>query len=328
MIGWLRTGVPLVLTLIFALPLTVIARNRTIRGEPMVILILNMTIILFLFNFTSFALSAIDVQYGYDMPQLLCGVLMLIGVNIFGGFKVSTFFLALEQYIAVVFSLRHFTIMSRWVKRMVALTWFYIVTLTVVGLVCHHLELETVAEFDIRVLGIGHEIQKCGWQMIPNAFMVAFQACFLLFSMLTCAILLYTAYQGFKHEKRIAKGDVSHQTRRFMMRFKSFKRIVKLLVIFLLIDIIGTGIHIASRWFTLPPVFLNVTHFARVISLIVEYWAYGASNTIIRRAVRLFFGFRPSPEESEIAPWAPERTPQIAASDQLVVADLEAASGN
>ncbi|KAF0307422.1 hypothetical protein FJT64_021236 [Amphibalanus amphitrite] len=273
-------------------------------------------------------ISSVDILFAFDTPRLLCSVLRSVSMGLFGGFKVSAFFLALEQYIAVVCALHHFTIMSRWVNRMNALTWFYIFTLASAGLVCDHLGLETIADFDIRVFGTDHQIRGCDWTKIPNAYMVGVQACVSLFSVLTCALLLYTAVQGWRHERRIAKGDVSRQTQRFMLRFKSFKRIIKLLVVFLLIDIIGTAIHIASRSFALPSAFESITNSGRILCLLVEYWAYGVSNTIMRKAMKSFLGLRQRTVEPPVPPSAPEPTPRHIPFGPLVLADLEAASGN
>ena len=324
---WLRVIVPAVLILIFAVPLTVIAKNRTIRGEPMVILILNMTLVLFFFSLMFLIITTVDILFAFHTPPLLCGVMASVGLSIYGGFKLSTLFLALEQYIAVAFSLRHFTIMSQWVYKMVGITWLYITILTLFSLACYNLGLETIAEFDVRVLGVDYNMTRCGWQVMTNVHMVTTQICSTVLSILTCVLLVYAAVQGLKHEKRIAAGDISRQTQRFMMRLKSFKRIVKILLLFLTMDIAGTGLHILSRWFLLPAPFLAFIHIVRVLCLIIEYWAYGLSNTIIPRAIKTFFGLRPSQVEAGVPISAPEPFNRPAHSGQLVVADLEA-TGN
>ena len=85
------------------------------------------------------------------------------------------------------------------------------------------------------------------------------------------------------------------------MRYKSFKRIVKLLIIFLTIDILGTAIHLSSHWINLPPPF-HFIEIGRIICLVIEYWAYGISNAIINKAIRSFFGCRPDREEHQERP--------------------------
>ena len=203
MIVWGRVGVPAVLTLAFAVPLTVIMKNRTIREEPMVMLVLNMTVILFAFNALFFVTSVSDWLTGNDTPALMCSLLMSAGLGIFGGFKLSTLFLATEQFIAVVFSLRHYTIMSKWVNRMIIFTWLFVLVFVLFCLTTDLLGLETIAEFDIRVFGVDHQISTCGWQKVSSVFMLVFQIVFSLFSIVTCSLLIYTAVEGMKHEKRI-----------------------------------------------------------------------------------------------------------------------------
>ncbi|KAF0291740.1 hypothetical protein FJT64_010196 [Amphibalanus amphitrite] len=226
MIAWGRIGVPAALMVLFAVPLIVIIKSRTIREEPMVLLILNMTAVLVSFNALFFVISIVDAVTANNMPHLLCSFLLSTGLAVFGGFKLSTLLLAAEQYVAVVFSLQHFTIMSRW---------------------------------------------------------------------------------GLKHEKRIAGDNTSRQTENFVLRFKSFRRIVKLLLIFLIIDIIGTVIHIISR-----------------CSLVVEYWAYGISNAIIPKAIKKFFGFRRNHREPQGRPADSVPPRQPPAAGPIAMIEVEA----
>ncbi|KAF0313023.1 hypothetical protein FJT64_016354 [Amphibalanus amphitrite] len=324
MIAWGRIGVPAALMVLFAVPLIVIIKSRTIREEPMVLLILNMTAVLVSFNALFFVISIVDAVTANSMPHLLCSFLLSTGLAVFGGFKLSTLLLAAEQYVAVVFSLQHFTIMSRWVNKMIAFTWLFIVGFSAIILLCFFLGLETIAEFDLRVFGIDHHINTCGWQKVANMGMFAFQIVFFLFTILTCGLLTYTAVQGLKHEKRIAGDNTSRQTENFVLRFKSFRRIVKLLLIFLIIDIIGTVIHIISRWFPVPTLFTYASHFVRTSSLVVEYWAYGISNAIIPKAIKKFFGFRRNHREPQGRPADSVPPRQPPAAGPIAMIEVEA----
>ena len=298
MAAWLRVGIPAVLTVVFAIPLVVIIRNPTIREEPMVVLILSMTAILVIFSLDFGVISVVDLLTENDTPSLLCSLLSTFGLSLLVGFKLSTVFLAVEQYVAVIFPLQHYVTMSGWANKMVVFTWLFIAALATFGVACFQAGLETTIEFDIRVFDTETATCECGWRDLTVAHMVTSMIFFNGFSILNCVLLLYTAVQGLKHERRIAEGEADRD-QKFLVRFKSFKRIIKLLLTFLIIDIIGTVFHIVSRGLLMPPQLLFGTHLLRVMSLLVEYWAYGFSNTIIPKALKAFFGFRQNQAEPQ-----------------------------
>ena len=75
------------------------------------------------------------------------------------------------------------------------------------------------------------------------------------------------------------------------MRFKSFKRLVKVLLMLLAIDIIGAGFRVSSRWL-LQSTMLTIIHYLRILGLTVECWTYGFSHRTVRNTIREFFGLR------------------------------------
>ncbi|KAF0309398.1 hypothetical protein FJT64_019492 [Amphibalanus amphitrite] len=304
----LRVGISALLCLVFAVPLAIIAKNRELREEPMVILVLNMTASALLFSSTFVVVSVGDILTSNDIPPLLCCLFVSVGTSSLGAFKLSALFLAVEQFVAVNFSLRHFAIMSRWAKRLICLTVIFWVVSTLFGIICYLLGLETIEEFDQRMFSIHNHHEQCKWERSANIFMFYSENCMLVCCLGTCALLIHTAVQGMKHQNRISQENGGNTSLLFMVRYKSFKRIVKVLLTIVVIDLVGTGFRVASRWFVQSPVF-TIVHYLRILFLIIECWTYGLSHLTIRNAMKSFFGFRQSrvvPDETEDQQPAPE----------------------
>ena len=190
--AWLRVSVLAVMTTIFAVPIVVIVKSRTIREDPVVILVLNMTIILFSFSCVTLVSFISDLLTENSPPILLCSVLTAFGLSMFGGFKLSTFFLAIEQYIAVVFTLRRYQLMSRWVSTMVSLNWVYIIAFASFSAASGFFGFKTVADFHLHMFGMDHQDSKCGSWKNGGIVFFAIQASSILLSIATYALLVYT----------------------------------------------------------------------------------------------------------------------------------------
>ena len=141
---------------------------------------------------------------GDDTLVLFCLPVIAIGTSAWIAIKLSTLFLAVDQFVAIVYPLRHFSIMSRWVKKMIALNWLFLLAHGLFCLISFFSGLESTLEFDKRVLGVEHRVTQCRWERLANVYMLSVEICMLLFSVSTCALLIYTAVQGIKHERRIS----------------------------------------------------------------------------------------------------------------------------
>ena len=137
----MRVSLALLLTLIFGIALTIIAKVRNIRDKSVVMLVLNMVATAFLFCCLVAFVSTADVVTANSTPPLLCFPSLSLGTGALIAFKLSTLCLAVEQFVAVVFPLRHLVIMSRWARRMIALTWLFVVLFTSFGLLAYFLGL-------------------------------------------------------------------------------------------------------------------------------------------------------------------------------------------
>ena len=294
MLLWLRVAVGIILTVSFSVPFAIIASNGSLREEPMTLLVINMTLVDFVFGVLFFATGLADVVFSAAVPAPLCASLqyLMLGCAIAG--KAATLCLALDQFCAVVFSLRYCTIMSAWVDRLVALTWSCALLVALFGLVCYQLGLESSLEFNHRVLGVERHVSQCRWELNAHLFMVVVEVLLLLLSLCSGLLFVYTAVQGARHEWR-------HQpNNRLFLRFKSFQRIVKVLLIVIAIDVVAAGVRIGSRWTAHQEVTMFIQQL-RVLCLIAEGWAYGLSYPAVRSAISSFFGGRSSRASDQAA---------------------------
>ena len=298
MLELLRVTVTALMCLAFAVPLFIIAKNRDIREEPIVVLVINMLAAAVLFSCIFTGIAVGDSLSDNNIPPLLCTFLISLGASAVGGFKLIALFLAVEQFIAVT-SMSHYAIMSRWVQRMVGLAWLFITVHTSFGISCHLLGLDTVVEFDRRMFGIDNHINNCRYETVTSLFHFSLEIFMFCFSFATCVLLIYTAVQGIKQERRISRGDASNHSRHFLVRFKSFKRIVKVLLTGVCLDIVATGFRIATRWYIDSSV-LMIVHYFRVLFLITEFWTYGLSHVVVRNVLLSSFRGRKSQSLGEV----------------------------
>ena len=285
MLLWLRVAVGIILTVSFSVPLAIMARNGSLREEPMTLLVINMTLVDFVFGVLFFAAGLADVVFDAGVPPPLCATLLYLAAGCAIAWKMATLCLALDQFFAVVHSLRYNSIMAAWTDRLVALTWSCVPLVGVFGLVCYWLGLESSVAFDRRVLGVERRIDQCRWELNAHLFMVVAETLLLLLSLCSGVLFVYTAVQGARHEWRI------HPNNRLFLRFKSFQRIVKVLLIVITIDVLAAGVRIGSRW-TAQLGVTTLIQLLRVLCLIAEGWTYGLTHPAVRSALAAFFGCR------------------------------------
>ena len=274
----------------FSLPLTVIASNRRLHTESMNMLVLNM-VTYYIFGTTMFLIGMADVLYPDGVPPPTCAATVYISMAFGVGLKTATLFLAVDQFIAVVHSLRYCAIMDVWTKRFITINWICIALMALLGLTCYQLDLETNAEFYHRLFGIQPSDEECRLVLMAHASTVVFELAVFFISITSAALFIYTAIQGVKQERRISRSNSVDTSSRFFLRFKSFKRIVRVLLTLLAPDIIGAGFRIASGWFPQLAA-TQLLHLVRLICLVIEGWTYGLSSPAVRTAIANYFGFR------------------------------------
>ena len=285
MLLWLRVAVGAILTVSFSVPLAILASDASLREEPMTLLVINMTLVDLVFGVLFLATGLADLVLAAGVPAPLCATLQYLLFGCAVAWKAATLCLAVDQLAAVAQPLRYNAIMSSWTRRLVALTWSCVPLMGLFGLVCYRLGLETSVEFDLRVLGVERHIAQCRWEVNAHLFMVVAEAVLLLLSLSSGVLFVYAAVQGARHEWRL------HPNNRLFLRFKSFQRIVKVLLVVATIDVAAAGVRIGSRW----SAHLGVTtliQLLRVLCLIVEGWTYGLTQPAVRSTLAAFFGCR------------------------------------
>ena len=289
---WLQMLVGVLMMLHFSVPLVAIYRDPDLREEPTPRLVLNLALADFVFGIVGFSLGAFDVVSSKDIPLPVCVSLQYVAMGTVLSIKAATFFLAVDQFVAVVHSLRYLTIMEEWMREMLLITWCWIPSMALYGFVCHQLGAESSQEFYQRVFGAQDSVEECHWVKVEFAVTTLFEMYLLLMTVTTAALFVYTATKGLQQERRDNLHGSVDQTSFFFLRFKSFKRIVKVLLTVLTLDIICTGIRIASGWDPQVDGLAQLVLLLRVLFLIVEAWTYGLSYPTVRSAIKKLFGFR------------------------------------
>ena len=282
---WLKVLVGLLLMGNFSIPLVAICRDRRLREDPMPLLVFNLALADFAFGALIFSIGVLDAFTSENVPPLVCASIQYLLTGSALAFKAATVYLAVDQFVAIVHSLHYRDIMGDWMPRIFLATWGWIPFAVLYGFISHLLEMETLHEFDQRTLGTQGSVKEC--RLTQRTFVVAvfFEATLTLMSFLSAALFVYTATKGFQQERRNNRRRQVDETSLFFLRFKSFKRIVKVLLTLLTADIIGAGFRIGSRFLPQMPVF-QLGNLVRVLSIIVEAWTYGLSYPAVRSAIR------------------------------------------
>ena len=285
---WLKAGIGFLLMLNFSLPLAVLLGDFSVPEEPMLLLILNMTIADYLFGSMVFLIGTADMIYSLATPLPLCASMMYVILGASLTVKAANLLLAVDQFIAVVYPLHHETIMDTWKTRMVAISWIFLPAMCLFGFVAYQLDLETSAEFSLRTFGLT-AVDECRLAKISELALLATEAGLFILSCASAALYIYTAIQGMKQERRDARRGEVDQTSFFFLRFKSFKRIVKIVLSLLVLDIVFSALRLSSRWHQQQAV-MRAANQVRLLFVIIEGWTYGLHYPAFRSAFTRFFG--------------------------------------
>ena len=285
---WFKVLVGVFLILNFSVPLVAIARDPRLLEEPAPLLVFNMVVAKFVFGALFLVIGTLDVLFADGAPLPLCVSLQYLVMGAAHAMKAATVYLAVDQFVAIVHPLHYPAIMGDWLRWILLLTWCWIPIVGLYGLICYQLGMETAQEFDQRTLGTQDSAQECHWTKTSFVVTVFFEVTLLLMSTTSAVLFFYTALRGLQQQRRNNRRGQVDETSQFFLRFKSFKRIVKVLLTFLTLDIIGAGFRISSHWWPLLTL-SRVIHLFRIIFVIVEAWTYGLSYPAVRRALRQLF---------------------------------------
>ncbi|XP_037083348.1 uncharacterized protein LOC119103771 [Pollicipes pollicipes] len=214
------------ITLNFFVPVLVVARNKQLQDEPMPFLVANLALVDLLFGFNLLFIGVVDLAFGQSVPTLLCLAVQYTAGALGVAMKVAQLALAVDQFVAVVFPLRYYDIMTGKIKLLAKLTWTSLLLNGMFGATASLVGLETVLEFDQRVLEVSKVVNQCRWERISSAFMFSLEVQLFAFSACTGALFVYTAIQGVRFLQRMeTRGQVDNIN--FTARFKLFQRIFK-----------------------------------------------------------------------------------------------------
>ena len=299
--GFIRAGAGILMMLVFLVLLLILVSKRSIREEPRGVLVIIMTLLGFAVPGTLFTVATADVVTGEATPLTFCCGVMSLAVGVAIAFKMSALFLAVDQYVAVVHCLHYYTIMEHWIQRMVGMICGCILFCVIFGLACFHLGLENTAEFHQRMFGVQRNLTRCSWEQLAGVYVLFGEIFLLVLAIATCALALYTAVVGLKYEKSITQQQVTPETRRFVTSFKSFKQIVKVLLVLLALDILSGVVRIASRWYP-PSTVINLVQLPRLVGVIIECWTYGLGHATVRAHLRKHLCRRRGNSPAELPP--------------------------
>ncbi|XP_037088228.1 olfactory receptor 52N4-like [Pollicipes pollicipes] len=222
----------------FSLPLLVVARKWSLLDEPMPVLVVNLAFTDLLFGICAVLIGVVDLVFVQSVFLEPCLFLQYTSASLAVGMKVAHLALAIDQFIAVVFPLRYYDIITDKVKKLVMLTWATLLLNVLFGAIAFLLGLETVVEFDLRILNVTKVATHCRWELMSNAFVISLEVQAVMLSACAGALFVYTGMKGVCHLRRIRAGRIADNSG-LTERFRIFQRIFKVVSLLIVLDIIA-----------------------------------------------------------------------------------------
>ena len=194
--AWVKTVVGVLLAVNFGVPLVTVVSNRHLWEEPMAVLAGNMSLTCTLFGIILVLIGIYDIIDFQNV--LLCRCLQYCSMGVALAFKMAQVCAAVDQFVAVVHPLQHYTIMERALPWLFAATWLTWAAQVGFGLVAHMLDLETFSE---RVADEGNNstFTGCRWETsMANVFTIVSEVELVMFSIATASLLVYTGIVGYR----------------------------------------------------------------------------------------------------------------------------------
>ena len=234
----------------------------------------------------------------YDLFQLkidsLCRSMQYVGFGFGIGIKVAHVCMAVDQFIAVVQPLHHFTLMMQARPWLFAATWLIWAVHVLFGATVHLLGLETFAEsLSLDGGNVTLLFPECRWESsLANVYWIVYEVEVTLFSLLTAGMFVYTGVIGHRTKRALMQarrqqnGDATNDDgQKFFENYRAFKRILLVLSLTICVDIVGPVVRLVSRWFPMPK--LNgLLHQLRLFAFIFEGWSYGLLNSKLSAAYK------------------------------------------
>ena len=287
---WLKVAVGALLAANFTAPLFTVASNRQLWDEPMAMLAGNLSLCGVLFGLGHIAVGA------YDLASLqlhgLCLFLQHSNLGMLIAFKIAEMSLAVDQFVAVVHPLHHYSKMARYLRWLLLGTLFTWLAITALGLSGSALGLQTVAEaFHENSNNTTTSFNGCRWEnAVAQSMSPLVEVWALIPSLSTASLFLCTGIIGYKaYAARVRNSTMDSTQRQFADNYRAFKKIAYSLSLTLLLDVVGILLRVFTRWFAIPAEAVGFLHQARLFGLLLEGWVYGLNNGKMREAYKKMF---------------------------------------
>ena len=286
---WMKVAVGALLAANFTAPLFTVASNRHLWDEPMAMLAGNLSLCGVLFGLGHIAVGA------YDLASLqlhgLCLFLQHSNLGMAIAFKIAELSLAVNQFVAVVHPLHHYSRMTRYLRWLLLGTSFAWLAITALGLSASAMGLPTVAEAFHKNGNTTKPFNGCRWEnAVAQSLTPVLEAGLLLPSLTTASIFIYTGIVGYRaHAAHVRLHAMDPDQQQFADNYRAFKKIAYSLSLTLLLDVVGILMRVFKRWFAIPAEALGFLHQARLFGLLLEGWVYGLNNGKMRQAYKKTF---------------------------------------
>ena len=303
---WVKLAVGVLQTINFAVPLYTIVTNRQLWDEPMAVLAGNLSFICSCFGINIILIAA------YDIVQLklrgLCQALQYCGFGFGAAFKSAELFMAIDQFVAVVYPLQHYTWMTSAWRWLFAAGWLVWAIQPTFGMFAVAFGLKTRAE-TMSGYDSGEGVYEgCRWEnSLAEAYAIFLEAQVLIFSLATAALFVCTGVVGHRAAARMKEnrhghnGIIVQKDLKFLDNFKAFKRVACVLALTATLDIMWPTYRFVSRWYPMPE-WNAFLHLLRILLFILEGWMYGLLNGKLRAAYKKKFCGRSDPSNVEPIP--------------------------
>ncbi|KAF0305365.1 hypothetical protein FJT64_022993 [Amphibalanus amphitrite] len=292
MLFLIKMAVGSVLMAIFACPLAVVALNSILWEEPMVLLVANLAICDFLLGLTLAAIGLVDMLFPLQQSTS-CAWVMFGSFAAAIGIKMSHLLLAVDQFIAIRFSLRYYELMESVVRLLLAVTWLAVSVHLGVGMVLFNFDLETAVDrYNLNANG-SQPLKSCRYEtVVPMIYYNTFEVEILTLSSVASGLFIYTAFVGMKQKARICarRSEISRdlESHSFFANYRAFRKLMRVILLTLLLDVLALAQRRISLTYSMPQV-NGLIHQLRLALIIIEFWVYAMANTKLRDGFRKTF---------------------------------------
>ena len=274
----------------FCVPLVTVVRNRDLWEEPVAVPAGNIALTATILGINIVLVGIYDVADYQSVA--LCRILIYNGAGVAVAFKMAQMCAAVDQFVAVVHPLRHYSIMMNARLWLVAVTWFMWTWQILFGFVAHMLDMETFSEH-VASHGGNSTFTGCRWETaVANVYTIVTELEVVTVSFVTAGLLVYTGVIGYRVKARLRREEhqqrqdgLSDDNQNFLANYRAFKHIIVVLSLLTSMDVVVPILRMSSRW--RPQLVWNgVLRAAHLFGIILEGWAYGLLNEKLRAAYR------------------------------------------